>query len=264
MALRKNATDSATPAADAATTTTTPAAGRFEEMEGDTTTTLEADEDGVTTPPPAATTTAVTAPKPNLPSPLSSKTAMKGLQWAIPASDLEMMGIGVFPRITVGLDGFSRDKETELGKRIKVAVLSWNPVWLVTAGEQDDPEANKLIRSSYDGINLMRGEGLVQDWLKKLKNDDYEKASVKNYIEIYCNLLEYEDAKGNAVVVDGDEQEIMQVSLSPQSVGQFQRYMLESGLRLNRGIVDDTVVVMTQNRKVLNNKKFGFATFSPK
>ena len=93
-------------------------------------------------------------------SPLTAGTAIKQLQNAIPTTELENLGIGVFPRITVGLDGFSRDKTKELGKKIAIEVLSWSYVWLVTAGEQNE-EANRLIRTSYDGKNLKGGEGSV-------------------------------------------------------------------------------------------------------
>lgn len=254
MALRKP-TDSA-PASSAA----------FESPEDDgDTTVVEAPAPAPTPAPTPSASRAVAAPaKTNVASPLSQATAMKSLQWAIPAADLEAMGFGVFPRITVGLDGFSRDKDQELGKRIKIAVLSWNPVWFVVTGEQNDNEANKLIRTSYDGTNLKGGEGTVVDYIAHLREEGYEKATSKQYVEVYANLLEYQDAKGNVVVVSEEDQEIIQVSLSPQSVGQWQRYMLESGLRKAKGIEDSNVVVMNQERKVLGSNKFGFATFSPK
>lgn len=243
----------------------------FESMEGDDAAVEQAEQDAAVQETKAeaqaktaATTAIATAQTRAVASPLSQATALKALQWAIPAADLEGMGIGVFPRITVGLDGFSRDKDTELGKQIKIAVLSWNPVWLVTHGEQNDAEANKLIRTSYDGVNLKNGEGTVASYIQQLKLDGYEKASVKQYIEIYCNLIEHQDGRGNPVAVPDEEQEIVQVSLSPQSVGQFQRYLLESGLRKARGIEDSNVVVLKQERKILGSNKFGIATFSAK
>lgn len=193
-------------------------------------------------------------------SPLSAGTVMKSLQNAIPTTDLESLGIGVFPRITVGLDGFSVDKTKELGKKIKVEVLSWSYLWLVTTGEQND-EANKALRTSYDGVNLKGGEGTVADYVKYLKEvEGYEKTTVKQYAELYANLL-WSEAGGD---VAPEEQQIVQVSLSPQTVGQWGRYMLESGLRRAKGIPDSNVVVMTGEKKILGPNKFGIATFSPK
>lgn len=263
MALRNTATASATP---------TPA---FESAEGPPGEEQEVGTPRVSTtaptqapaPGPAPSkTTAVAAPAQTqaASSPLSATTAMKALEWAIPAQELELMGFGVFPRITVGLDGFSRDKDTELGKKIKVAVLSWNPVWFVVTGEQNNTEANKLIRTSYDGRMLKGGEGSVESYVHMLKSDGYDKTSVKQYVEVYCNVLEHQDADGKTVVVSDADQEIVQVSLSPQSASQWMRYLLESGLRRARGIEDTNVVVLTQNKKVLGPNKFGYATFSPK
>ena len=204
------------------------------------------------TPAPAMTTgTAV--------SPLTAGTALKQLQNAIPPSELENLGIGVFPRITVGLDGFSRDKTKELGKKIAIEVLSWSYVWLVTTGEQNNDEANKLIRSSYDGKNLKAGEGSIEEYVKYLKSEGYDKTSVKQYAEVYANVV-WSESLGDVSV---DEREIVQVSLSPQTVGQWGRYLLESGLRRAKGVEDSNVVTLTQEKRVLGSNKFGIATFQP-
>lgn len=192
-------------------------------------------------------------------SPLTAGTVLKQLQNAIPTTDLESLGFGVFPRVTVGLDGFSIDKTKELGKKIKIEVLSWSYVWIITHGENNNAEADKLIRTSYDGVNLKGGEGSVADYIKFLKEvEGYEKAAVKQYAEVYANLL-WTEAGGD---VAPEDLQIVQVSLSPQSVGQWGRYMLESGLRRARGIEDTNVVVLTQEKKVLGSNKFGVAHFS--
>ena len=190
-------------------------------------------------------------------SPLTAGTTIKQLQNAIPTSELENLGIGVFPRITVGLDGFSRDKTKELGKKIAIEVLSWSYVWLVTTGEQNNDEANKLIRTSYDGANLKGGEGSVAEYVKYLKSEGYDKAAVKQYAEVYANLA-WSETLGD---IKADEQEIVQVSLSPQSVGQWGRYLLESGLRKAKGMEDSNIITLTQEKRVLGSNKFGIATF---
>lgn len=277
MALRKPNPNDQAAAAGAATEPTIPV-GRFEDMSDDTTSQPAANETSSPAPAPAPSAAAPTAPaKPASTAvavprqgglSLSSGTTLKGLQNSIAQQDLEAMGFGVFPRITVNLDGFVVDKnKKELGKKIKVEVLSWNYVWLVTTGEQNDAEANKLIRSSYDGVNLMNGEGAVADYVKWLKSQDYDKSGVKQYVEVYANLLAYQQEKDEQtkwVEVPADEQSICQVSLSPQSVGQWGRYMLESGLRKARGIEDSAVVVMTRQKKTLGPNTFAYAEFSTK
>ena len=199
-------------------------------------------------------------------SPLSSGTVIKSLQNAIPTTELENLGIGVFPRITVGTDGFSQDKTKPLGSRIKFEVLSWSYVWLVTSGEQNNTEANKCIRTSYDGTNLKGGEGTIADYIKYLKEvDGYDKACSKQYVEVYLNLLEFEVQEGKQLVtktVAVEDQQIMQLSLSPQSVGQWGRYMLESGMRRLKGIQDTNLVVANQEKKILGPNTFGIAIFS--
>jgi len=219
---------------------------------------------------PEATRTPTTAIAPKsgtaVASPLSAGTVLKQLQNAIPTVELESLGIGVFPRITVGTDGFSQDKTGELGSRIKFEVLSWSYVTLVTTGEQNNAEANKLIRTSYDGVNLKGGEGTVIDYVKYLKDvDGYSKACSKVYVEVYANLLEFEAKEGKTFVtqtVEPEDQQIMQISLSPQSVGQWGRFMLESGLRRAKGVQDTNTVVANQQKKVLGSNTFGIAIFS--
>jgi hypothetical protein len=196
-----------------------------------------------------------------LASPLKSvQTTLEGLKDVIGGSDLEAMGIGVFPRITVGLDGFSIDKSKDLGKQIKVEVLSWNYVWLVTTGEQNDSEANKLIRTSYDGVNLKNGEGLVTDYVAHLKSEEYDKATCKQYVEIYANLLSSEE-KGD---VDPENQAIHQISVSPQSVGKWAAYQLETKMRKLKGIADSNIVVLNAEKKILGPNKFGIINFAAK
>lgn len=207
--------------------------------------------------------TAVTVPqKTAVASPLLSGSVLKDLKDVIGTTELEAVGVGTFPRITVGLDGFSMDKTKELGRKIKFRVLSWNFVWMVTTGEStDNAEANKLIRTSYDGVNIKGGEGKVEDYLKKLRDvEGYGKASTRQYGEIFANLL-WSEAKGD---VPEDEQGIVQISLSPQSLMKWQGYILESAVRKARFGIDSDEVVATQEKKILGPNKFGVAVFSPK
>lgn len=190
---------------------------------------------------------------------LGGGTALAAKKNLIPVEALETLNNGVFPRITIGLDGISAD-DHELGKKVKLEVLSWNALTMVSANENEDAEANKLVRSSYDGVNLRGGEGLVVDYVAKLKEQGYEKASAKQYIEVWAHLLWSE----NDGAVAPDDLRMYQVSLSPTSAGRFQGYMLESGIRKMRGIPDSELVYMTQEKVNKNNKKWGVAVFSAK
>ena len=190
---------------------------------------------------------------------LGGGTVLAAKKNLIPVEALETLNNGVFPRITVGLDGISAD-DHELGKKVQIEVLSWNALTMVSANENEDAEANKLVRSSYDGVNLRGGEGPVVDYVAKLKSDGYEKASAKQYIEVWAHLLWSEN---DGPVPEADRR-MYQVSLSPTSAGRFQGYMLESGIRKTRGIPDSDIVYMTQEKVNKNNKKWGVAVFSAK
>lgn len=199
---------------------------------------------------------------------LDKNTLLRGLQNAIPTEELAPMGVGVFPRITAALGGFVVNKnEAKLGTRIRVEVLSWNYIWLITTGEQNNTEANKLIRTSYDNRTIKDGSGTVEDYVKALKADGYDKTEVKQYIEVYVNLTAYEEKKDKTFVVvevPDDEQKIYQISLSPQSVGQWGKYMLEGSLRKARGHSDDSVVTLVQEEKTIGPNTFAYASFTPK
>ena len=134
-------------------------------------------------------------------------------------------------------------------------------------------EANKLIRSSYDGKVLRDGgakigDGTVTTYVEYLKSQDYDKANVKQYIELYVNLIGYEETNDKRqiiqVQVPEDEQKIYQVSLSPQSVGQWGKYLLEGSLRKARGHNDDSLVTLVQRDKTVGPNTFAYAEFEPK
>ena len=186
---------------------------------------------------------------------------MKALQNVIPTEELSGMAVGVFPRITCALDGLNLDQDKNLGKRIQLGVISWNYLWMVVTGEQDNPEANKLIRSSYDGANLKDGEGSVAGYVDYLKNTrGFVGATVKKYVEMYGHLVS-SSAMGPVPL---DEQQLVQVSVAPQSVGQFGRYMLESGLRKAQGLHDSHVLYLEQQSRQNGPKRFAYLTFANK
>lgn len=249
MALTKN-----TPA-----DTSTPAAGQFEEAE---TTTAVADEVVDAAPTEAAAAAATTAiaevKQKALALTISKDNVLRKLEGVIDIDTLESLQVGVFPRITIGLDGFSIDKDKDLGKKIQFEALSWNKVTLVTAGEQDNPEADKLLRSSYDHTNI-RSEGCtVNEYIQQLKDKGYKNASAKLYIEIYGQLL-WSEAKG---AVDAEDQKIHQLSCSPTTAARFQAFLLESSVRKARGIEDSATFFVSQDKVLKNNKKWGIGIFS--
>lgn len=252
------------------TTTATPATN-FPPFEDDDTGSSAGSATEVVEAPAAQTAVAVAKPEASAivirkPS-IDKNTALRGLQNAIPTAELATMAIGVFPRITASGEGFMVDKnKLNLGPRIRVEVLSWNYIHMVTTGEQNNPEANKLIKTGYDEVTLADGT-LIADYIKILKAEGYDKTTVKKYAELYVMLRGYMKLEGDSfkkVEVPDEEQTIHQVSLSPQSLGQWGKYLLESGIRKARGHSDDSIVTLVKESKTLGPNTFAMATFTPR
>ncbi len=181
------------------------------------------------------------------------------LKHAIPVEDLKAMSIGTFPRITVDSGGIVLDKVGELGKWMEFELVSWAPVTLVVSGEQNDPEANKMIRSSYDGIMLDDQTYTVQKYVEYLRDvKKYPKANAKGYTQMIVMLIA---TANNPKPIPSDERKLYEISLAPTSGSQWQKFMLESGIRAARGGQDVTMVRIEQVKKVNGANTYGVMTF---
>lgn len=181
------------------------------------------------------------------------------LKHAIPVEDLKMIKTGTFPRITTDTGGIVLDKVGEMGKWIEFELVSWSPVTLVVSGEQNDPEANKLIRSSYDGVMLDDQSMSVQKYVEYLTNvKKYAKASAKQYTQFIIMLIATENTPAP---IPAAERKLYEVSLAPTSGSQWQKYMLEAGIRAARGVEDTTLVRMGHVKKVSGPNTYGVMLF---
>lgn len=177
---------------------------------------------------------------------------------SISPEQLKHMGMNSFKKVTIGLDGFSIN-EKELGKKIAIEPASWSYIWFVTSGEQSNAETNKLVRTSYDGVNLDNGEDTVEGYLNFLKEEGYEKAKKKQYIELFGDLI-WTEADGD---VAPEDQDLIKISLSPQSADAWTFYMLQSARRSAKGTPENPVITLTQEKRVFGSNRFGVATFTP-
>lgn len=181
------------------------------------------------------------------------------LKGAVPAEDMMQMQVGTFPRITTDTGGIVLDKVGELGKWMEFELVSWLPVTLIVSGEQNDPEANKAIRSSYDGANLDDKSMSVTQYITFLRDvKKYPKANAKGYIQMLVMLISTEKSPNPIPVED---RKLFEVSLSPQSVSQWQKFMLEAGIRAARGGADDSLIRMSQVKRVGNGNTWGVMLF---
>ena len=225
------------------------------------------DEDNVTTAAPAANTpSAVDTSKAEatttiakaqagamaVSKPLKATAAFEDIENALPDVDF-----GMFDRITVDLGGFQMDKEV-LGDSIKLELMSWAHRYVVTPGA-DDKEASALVKYSNDGVTLSDGSGTsVVDYLKTLRDvHGHDNASVKNYVDLTGLLV----AKGDKDIPE-DEQVIVQVQLSPQSVKQFNGYRITKGvMEARKGTQTGNILTLTKERGEFGTNKFAFIKF---
>lgn len=279
MALRKPATETPVDhtAAEKAVQTQT-----FEQMEGADADTGQPDQASTDSQPAAASASATAAPHAPAPEPtsspvravtaasrasgavtaFSSKSIYDELQNQITVEMLEGMGYGSFPRITVNAGGtLVVDKTKPLGDIVEFFLESWNFVTMVVTGEQNNKEADKLIRSSFDGMNLADGSGTIEEYVKELKTDGYSKTVTKKYVELY-GVVTAQTHKGVKTVVPEEEQSLYQVSVSPQSVKNWGRFQFESRRRGFRGVKDSQAIIMAGEATELNGKMFGVINFS--
>ena len=179
--------------------------------------------------------------------------------------DPSTLDFDTFPRMKVGLGGFSDDKQVEFGKRIVLRLMSWNERWTVTAGEDND-EANALVRFSLDGKTIDGTGELVADYIKNLKEvEGYTKAESKKYYAIYGFLVAgCAEGEKTLVGIDPASQPIISVQVPPRSVSQFTRLQIEQGVKVSQGVLQPTdTILLTQIKNKGKTKDYAGIEFTP-
>lgn len=209
----------------------------------------------------SVSTALAAAPKRSLAAVMGSKfaPALEGYKDIIDARDVDFDS---FPRVTVGLDGFSNDREDDLGKVIGIEVMSWNERFIVTAGDDSDA-ANALVKFSHDGINLDDGSGTCKDYVKVLKETHgYENADIKKYYNIYGQLCAT-STDGKLTAVDAVEREIVSIQIPPRSVSKFKGHQINDGMKVSRGLLPESAFIQLSQEKVKGKARaFALINFS--
>lgn len=170
------------------------------------------------------------------------------------AFDPRSLDYDTFPRLTVGLDGFSDDSKTDYGKEITLQILSWNETHSVSPGGPITPESTKLVRYSLDGITIDETGESTAEYVKFLKESEgYFEASIKKYVALYGMLV------GGA-----HEGRMVSVQIPPRSVAKFQGYRIEHGVKVASGQADanSDVVKLTQIKVDGKSTKYAAVQFS--
>lgn len=176
------------------------------------------------------------------------------LEWVISQEEVASFGPGTFPKVTANNAGTLEIDREDLDKAVIVRILSVNPRFAIVPGVDGD-EASKLVRYSYNNHDVENEDMTVAEYIEHLKVLGYEKAEVKTYADLWVNILDSE-------VVD--ESEIVQVQLSPQSVGQWNALRTKMNFAQRRGAqfnYDDFRVKITGERKKAGNNTWGIMKF---
>jgi hypothetical protein len=182
------------------------------------------------------------------------KAALEGFENVIDPVGMEF---GVFPKITVSLGGFMEDGK-KLGDDVTIKLLSWNRRWLASPGS-DDKEAGKFVKYSNDGVTIASDGSPLADYVQHLKDvEGYKEASIKEYFAIW-GFLTFAEGKE----ISPADQRMVELQCSPQTVGQFKRHQIEHGMKVSQGLVPESDILKCHaNTRKINNKDFGFASFT--
>lgn len=184
------------------------------------------------------------------------KKALAQFENAIDPTTLEFNTLN---RVTVGLDGFSDEREVDLGKKIAMEMLSYNERFVVTTGAQNDKEADKLVKFSPDGKVTEDGTD-VNEYIAYLKEQGYDKAAKKKYLAL-IGFLVYKD--GNEI--EPEDREIISVQIPPMSVALFTRYQMTHGVKVSQGVAEDSPILFLTQEKVKGDKtNYASINFSSK
>lgn len=159
---------------------------------------------------------------------------------------------GTLPRLKAKSGEIFDEENNSLGKEIEITLVSFNDLYNVNPGDSDAD--SKLCRFSYDNVVLNDGSGItVAEHIKHLKDEGYENACSKHYVELVALL---NDA--------GEENEnigsMVQISMSPQSVKSFDAYRMQSMVKVAKGTLSaDNIGDIRVSAK---NKTFGAYTFT--
>ncbi len=211
----------------------------------------------------ASTETAVAVKPATAVSTVVSKKFQASLQEYHNAIDPVGLDFNTFSRVTVGLDGFSDDKQIDLGKEIRLELMSYNDRYVVSPGVDND-EAKAFVRYSLDGVVIDSGEDagmLVADYLKNLKEvEGYKDASVKQYLNIVGFLTHANDAE-----IIPEDRIIISLQVPPQSRAVFSRHQITMGVKVAQKIMAETNTLVCRQHKAVNGTtKYATIDFSHK
>ncbi len=166
--------------------------------------------------------------------------------------DVMVAAFGTFPRIKAAAGSFKDGDDNKYGTHLTFEILSHNDLYVITPnnGNQDDDEAKRAVRYSYDNVTTEAGED-VKDYIQQLKADGYDNACSKKYKEVVGMLMDCEKAGAVEDVIG----QMVQLQLAPTSAAKFEGYIMSSSFHVARGTYteDEAAVVKIKAKAASSN-----------
>jgi len=145
-----------------------------------------------------------------------------------------------FPRLRVDAGCIASTEGKEAGEFIEIQVISYSPSWTVTTGT-DGKESKEHVRFSDDGVvtnpagdaDEFAGTPL-EEYKQHLVSLGFEKAAIKEYLVVYGLALEAEEADFAHL------NEMVALSLAPESRKKFESYKINRALQARMGRIQET------------------------
>jgi hypothetical protein len=146
----------------------------------------------------------------------------------------------VFPRL-VGTGGALYVEKLSLGEFADVQVFSHNERWMIVPVSDvlNDPKVKRYCRASYDGVTIMDRETgrsvAIDEYSDMIKADFPKGIKVGKYHDIFCTVF---NCHKNLEMAK--EKAILQVSISPTAVKDWQAFIRTTQFRELQGTVKPT------------------------
>jgi hypothetical protein len=145
-----------------------------------------------------------------------------------------------FPRLRIEAGSIASTEGKEAGDFIEIQVISYSPSWTVTTGT-DGKESKEHVRFSDDGkVTNPAGDAdefagtPLDEYKAHLVAQGFEKAAIKEYLVVYGLALDAQEADFAHL------NEMVALSLAPESRKKFDSYKINRALQARMGRVKET------------------------
>lgn len=145
-----------------------------------------------------------------------------------------------FPRMRVDAGCIASPEGAEAGDFLELQVVSYSPSWTITTGV-DGEEGKKHVRFSDDGQTINAAGDAdefagfsLNDYKAHLVGLGFEKSSIKEYLIVHGLALDAQEADFAHL------NEMVSLSLSPQSKKKFDSYVINRSIQARMGRVQET------------------------